>query len=42
MAKITEVKVLNGYRLELAFDDGVCGVVDLSDLVGTGRVCFVA
>lgn len=36
MAKITKVKVLTGYRLELAFDDGVCGVADLSDLVGTG------
>ena len=36
MAKITKVKVLQGYHLELAFDDGVCGVVDLSELVGTG------
>jgi hypothetical protein len=24
------------YRLEVAFDDGVCGVVDLPDLVGKG------
>jgi hypothetical protein len=36
MAKITKVKVLQGYSLELAFDDGVCGVVDLSDLAGRG------
>ena len=36
MVKITNVRVLQGYRLELAFDDGVCGVVDLSDLVGKG------
>ncbi|MBU2055355.1 MAG: DUF2442 domain-containing protein [Proteobacteria bacterium] len=36
MAKITKVKVLQGYRLELAFDDGLEGVVDLSELVGTG------
>ena len=36
MFKITEVKVLQGHRLELAFDDGVCGVVDLSELVGKG------
>lgn len=36
MAKITQVKVLQDYHLELAFDDGVCGVVDLSDLVNRG------
>jgi hypothetical protein len=36
MRKITEVKVLQGYRLELTFDDGVSGTVDLSDLVGKG------
>ena len=36
MTKITKVEVLQGYQLELAFDDGVCGVVDLSELVGTG------
>ena len=36
MVKITKVKVLNDYRLELTFDDGVCGVVDLSELVGKG------
>ena len=36
MAKITKVKVLQGYHLELDFDDGVSGVVDLSELVGRG------
>ncbi len=34
--KIAEVKVLEGYRLELEFDDGVSGIVDLSDKVGKG------
>ena len=36
MRKISKVKVLQGYCLELTFDDGVCGMVDLSDLVGRG------
>jgi hypothetical protein len=36
MPKISKVKVLHGYRLELAFDDGVSGTVDLADLVGKG------
>ena len=36
MRKISEVKVLQGYRLELVFDDGARGVVDLSGLVGKG------
>ena len=36
MKKISEVKVLQGYRLKLVFDDGARGVVDLSDLVGKG------
>jgi hypothetical protein len=36
MVKITEVKVLENYRLEVAFDDGASGVVDLSALVGKG------
>ena len=36
MVKITKVSVIANYRLELAFDDGVRGVVDLSDLVGKG------
>ena len=36
MHKITGVKVLEPYRLELVFADGVRGIVDLSDLVGKG------
>jgi hypothetical protein len=34
--RIFKVKVLPGYRLELQFDDGVCGIVDLSENVGQG------
>ena len=36
MRKIQKVKALQGYRLELEFDDGLAGVVDLADLVGQG------
>jgi hypothetical protein len=36
MHKVTRIKVLNNYRLELAFDDGQSGVVDLSHLAGQG------
>ena len=36
MRRITNVKVLPGYRLELQFDDGVSGTVDLSEAVGKG------
>ena len=36
MHKITGVKVLESYRLELTFADGVRGIVDLSDLVENG------
>jgi hypothetical protein len=36
MGRINGVKSLGDYRLELVFDDGVTGVVDLSDLVGKG------
>ena len=36
MPKILAVKVLEGYRLELTFDDGVSGMVDLGDLAGKG------
>jgi hypothetical protein len=36
MRRITKVKVLPGYRLELEFDDGVSGTVDLSESVGKG------
>ena len=36
MRQIARAKVLEEYRLELEFDDGVSGSVDLSDLVGKG------
>ena len=36
MRKVTAVYVLEGFRLELTFDDGVRGTVDLSDLAGKG------
>jgi Protein of unknown function (DUF2442) len=36
MRKISRVKVLPAYRLELEFDDGVRGTVDLSEAVGKG------
>ncbi len=36
MRRISKVKVLSGYRLELDFDDGVFGALDLSDSVGKG------
>ena len=36
MRRITKVKVLPGYHLELEFDDGVSGIVDLSEPVGKG------
>jgi len=36
MKKITDVNVLEGYHLEIRFDDGVSGIVNLSGLVGKG------
>ena len=36
MRRIAKVKVLPKYRLELEFDDGVSGTVDLSEAVGKG------
>ncbi len=36
MRKITACKVLEGFCLDLTFDDGVHGTVDLSDLAGKG------
>jgi hypothetical protein len=36
MRRIVKVKTLQGYRLELEFDDGTTGPVDLSDLAGKG------
>jgi hypothetical protein len=38
-ATVTEARVLNDYRLELAFSDGLRGVVDLSPrILGRGGV----
>ena len=34
--RISKVKVLPEYRLELEFEDGVSGIVDLSEAVGKG------
>ena len=36
MQKVTAVKVLEDYRLDLVFADGKRGIVDLSHLVGKG------
>jgi len=36
MRKVLKAKALQGYRLDLDFDDGVSGTVDLSDLAGKG------
>lgn len=36
MPRITQAKALEGYRLDLTFDDGVRGVADVSGLVGKG------
>ena len=36
MNKISKVKVLPRYRLEVEFEDGVSGTVDLSENVGKG------
>lgn len=36
MRRIIRVQVLEGYRLDLTFDDGVSGVVDLSEMAGKG------
>lgn len=36
MRKVLKAKALQGYSLDLEFDDGVSGTVDLSDLVGKG------
>lgn len=40
MHRITKVKTLQGFRLELVFEDGVGGTVDLSDLAGKGVFCL--
>jgi len=38
-ATVTDVRVLDGYRVELTFSDGIRGVVDLANrIVGRGGV----
>jgi hypothetical protein len=34
--RVTAVKSVGGYRLELEFNDGARGIVDLADLAGAG------
>lgn len=36
MPRVSKVKALPGYRLELEFEDGVRGTADVSDLAGKG------
>ena len=36
MPRVCAVRVLEGFLVELSFDDGVRGTVDLSDLAGKG------
>ena len=36
MRKVARVAVLDGYVLDLTFDDGTRGTVDLSDIAGKG------
>jgi len=40
MHKITNVTVLHNYKLELEYDDGRQGIVDLSHLAGKGVFCL--
>lgn len=36
MHNITQVQVMEGYRISLTFADGTAGIVDLSELAGHG------
>ena len=36
MRKITQIDVLDNYRIRVVFDSGESGIIDLSDLVGSG------
>jgi hypothetical protein len=36
MHKITSVTAIQGFRVNLTFDDGICGIADLSHLAGRG------
>ncbi|HZL99961.1 MAG TPA: DUF2442 domain-containing protein, partial [Planctomycetota bacterium] len=29
--RLTDARYVDGYRIELTFDDGTCGVIDLED-----------
>ena len=40
MYKVTQVEVLENYRVALTFDDGTSGVADLSNLAGKGVFAF--
>ena len=40
MHKIANVTVLNNYKLELEYEDGHQGIVDLSHLAGKGVFCL--
>jgi len=40
LQQVTEVRVLDGYRLGVTFDDGVSGVVDVSTFVASGGPIF--
>jgi hypothetical protein len=38
-ATVTDARVLDGYRVELTFSDGVRGIVDLADrIIGRGGI----
>ena len=34
--KVTNVNVLSGYKLQVVFDDGVSGEIDLKNFIGKG------
>jgi hypothetical protein len=34
--KVINVKALDGYKLEITFDDGVSGTIDLENFIGNG------
>ncbi|MFH1709376.1 MAG: DUF2442 domain-containing protein [Planctomycetota bacterium] len=36
MRKVTKVRVLERFRIELTFDNGRCGIIDLAYLAGKG------
>ena len=36
MHKVTKARVTHGFQIEVTFDDGVSGTVDLADLAGKG------